>query len=91
MSGQISRQAAISSSVLAAAAGRAMRLQRIGMGVLERNVEIGQDQPLGHQRDQLAHMRVGVDVMQPHPGAQPPQIARQIGDMGAVAAISRHA
>ena len=57
--------------------------QRVGMGVLEGDVEIGQDQPLGHQRDQLAHMRVGVDVVQPHPGAEPAQFAGEVGDMGA--------
>ena len=31
-------------------------------------------------------MRLGIDVMQPHPGPEPAQIARQIGDMGAVTA-----
>ena len=41
-----------------------------------------------HQGDQVAHMRIGIDVMQPHPGTQTAQIAGQIGDMGAVAALS---
>ena len=61
--------------------------QRFGMGVLERDVEIGQDQPVGHQRHQIAHMRIGVDVMQPHPGPQPAQFARKVSDMGADLAV----
>ena len=56
------------------------------MRVLKRYIQIRQDQPLGHERDQIAHMRVGIDIMQPHPSAQRSQIARQISNMGAVAA-----
>ncbi len=89
MSGQMPRQAAISSSVFAAAAGRAMRRSDVGVGVLERDVEIGQDQALRHQRDQVAHMRIGIDVVQPHPGPEAAQIARQIGDVGAVPPVGR--
>ena len=68
MSGQVSRHAAISSSVRAAAAGHP--LERLGMRVLERNIQVRQHQTLGHQRHQLADMGVGIDVMQAHPGAQ---------------------
>ena len=67
--------------------GAGHAFEHIGMGVLKGNVEIGQDQPLGHQRDQMAHMRVGVDIMQPHPSAQLPQFAGQIGDMRAQIAL----
>ena len=60
------------------------------MGVLEGNVEVGQHQPLGHQRHQLAHMGVGVDIVEPHPSAQAAQLAGEIGDMGAhLAALPR--
>ena len=71
ISGQVSRHA----------------LQGLGVGVLEGDVQIGQDQPLGHQGDQVAHMGVGVDVMQTHPRPERAQITGQIGDMGAVAAL----
>ena len=59
------------------------------MCVLERNVEIGQDQPLAHQGNQVAHMWVGVNIMQPHPSAQLPQFAGQIGYMGADVSLCR--
>ena len=59
--------------------------------MLERNVEVGQDQPVGHQRNQLAHVGVGVDVVQAHPwlvvAAQAAKITREVGDVGAMAAI----
>ena len=38
------------------------------MGMLERNVQVRKDAALGHQRQHLVHVRVGVDVMQAHPG-----------------------
>ena len=41
-----------------------------GAGVLERDVEIGEQQPLGHQRDDLVDVRVGVDIVEPHPRAR---------------------
>jgi len=57
------------------------------MRVLEWNIEIGQHQAFGHERNEVAHMGVGVDVMQPHPSPKRTQITRQIGDMRAVAPI----
>ena len=63
--------------------GAGHAFEHIWMSVLKGNIEIGQDQPLSHQRDQMAHMRVRVDIMQPHPSAQLPQFAGQIGDMRA--------
>ena len=57
------------------------------MGVLEGDVEIGQHQTFGHQGHEVAHMRIGVDIVQPHPGAERAQIAGEVGDMGAVALV----
>ena len=57
-------------------------LEHVGAGVLERDVEIGQHLALGHQRDDLVHMRIGIDVMQPHPGAELAERARQIEEAG---------
>ena len=39
-------------------------------GMLERDVEIGRHQPLGHQRDDLADVRIGVDIVQTDPNAE---------------------
>ena len=57
--------------------------------MLKRDIEIGQDQALRHQGDQIANMRVGVDIMQPHPNAQLTQLLRQIGDMRADLPLGR--
>src|SRR5215831_1565531 len=46
--------------------------------MLKRDIEIGQHLTLCHQRDDLVHMRVGVDVMQPHPGAELAKCAGEI-------------
>ena len=46
--------------------------------MLERDVEIGQDLALGHQRDDLVDMRIGIDVVQPHPGAELAELAREV-------------
>jgi hypothetical protein len=51
--------------------------------VLERNIEIGRDQALGHQRNHLIDMGIGVDIMQPHPRTQFAEFARQISHMRA--------
>ncbi len=49
--------------------GRAAhRLSTFGAGVLEGDVEVGQHQPLGHQRDDLVDVRVGVDIVEADPG-----------------------
>ncbi len=66
--------------------------QRVRMAVLERDVEIGQDQPIGHQRDQLARMRIGIYIVQPHPQlaicAKRTKIAGQFGDRHLIAACA---
>ena len=50
--------------------------------MLEGNVEIGQEiaasSALGHEFDDLVDMRVGIDVVQSHPGAEAGEIARQV-------------
>ena len=56
------------------------------MGMLEGDVEVRQDAALGHQRDEVAHMRIGVDVMQADPCPEVAQVTGEVGDMGAVAA-----
>ena len=56
--------------------------EHVGARVLERDVEVGKDQTLGHQRDDVVHVRVGVDVVQSDPGAELAQLAREIGHMG---------
>src|SRR6516165_9178568 len=52
--------------------------QHGGCRMLKRDVEIGQHLALCHQRDDLVHMRVGVDVVQPHPGAELAKCAGEI-------------
>ena len=54
------------------------RLQHRGRSVLERHVDIGQHGAAVHQRDDLVDVRVGVDVVQPHPDAERRQLARQV-------------
>ena len=49
-----------------------------GAGVLERNVEVGQHLAVRHQRDHVVDMRVGIDVVQPHPDAELAQLARKV-------------
>ena len=77
-SGQCSRQRAMRSSVFSCAAGRFMRFSTSGRGVLERNVEIGQHRAVRHQRDHLVDVRIGIDVVQPHPDAERAELAREI-------------
>ncbi len=84
ISGQMARHAAISSSVLRGGGGAGHAAERVGVGVLEGDVEIGQHEAFGHQRDQVADMGVGVDVVEPHPGAERAEVAGEVGDMGAV-------
>ena len=47
------------------------------MGVLQRHVQVRQDQSLGHQRQHVVHRRIGIDVVQPDPGTVlPGQLAQ---------------
>ena len=47
--------------------------------MLEGDIQIRQDFALGHQRDDFIHMRVRVDIVQAHPGAQLAQLFAQLG------------
>ena len=46
--------------------------EHIRAGVLERDIEIGQNLALHHQRDDLVdiRIRIGIDIMQPHSGTE---------------------
>ena len=58
--------------------------------MLERDVEIGEDQPLGHQRDDLVDVRIGIDIVKPHPGAELAELAGEVGHVRAhLAALPR--
>ena len=51
--------------------------------MLERNIEVRQDLAIGHQRDDLINMRIGIDIMQPDPCAQTAQFTGKIEEFGA--------
>ena len=51
--------------------------------MLEGDVEVGEDQPVGHQRDDVVDVRIGIDVMKPDPGAELAQLAGEVGHVGA--------
>ena len=55
--------------------------------MLEGNVEIGQDLALGHQRNDLVDMRVGVDVVQPDPDAERAELAGEVDELRAHLAV----
>ncbi len=46
--------------------------------MLERNVEIGKNFSVSHQGNNVVDMRIGVNVVQPHPGAEVAQRRAQI-------------
>ena len=52
--------------------------QHVRAGVLKRHVEIGQHLAVRHQRDDLVDVRVGIDVVQPHPDAELAERASEI-------------
>ena len=80
-SGQISRQRAMRVERLFLRRRPLHALQHVGGGVLERDVEIGQHVAVRHQRDDVVDMRVGIDVVQPHPGAERAELAREIEEL----------
>ena len=51
------------------AAGRTLHATKhVGVSVLERHVQVGQDESLRHQRHDVVDVRIGVDIVQSHPG-----------------------
>ncbi len=69
-SGQTLRQRAMRSKRLFRRGRAAHGFEHGGRGVLEGDVEVGQDLALGHQRDDAIDVRIGIDVVQAHPGAE---------------------
>ena len=63
-------------------------LQHLGRGVLKRDVEIGQDLSVGHQRDDLVDVRIGIDVVQPHPDAEFAERAREVDEFRAYVSVA---
>ena len=55
--------------------------------MLERDVEIGKDLAVGHQRNDVVDMRVGIDVVHPHPHAELAERLREIEEFGAHLAV----
>src|SRR5258706_9828844 len=58
------------SEIVLAASVALHELQNPPARVLERNVDVGEDLPFRHQRDHVVHMRIGINVVEPHPYAQ---------------------
>ena len=68
--------------------GRALHgLEDFRARVLEGDIEIGQHLALGHQADDLVDMRVGVDILQPHPGAELAEFFGEVEEFGADLAV----
>src|ERR1019366_4132552 len=55
--------------------------------VLKGNIEIGQDLALDHEANDFIDMRVGVDILQPHPGAEFAELLCQIEKLRADLAV----
>ena len=70
MSGQIRRQAREALEHLLRARRPLHQLQDARARVLERHVEVGKDLALGHQRNDVVHVRIRIDVVQAHPDAE---------------------
>src|ERR1700722_6924654 len=54
------------------------RLQHRRRSMLKRHIDIGQHIAAVHERDRLVDMRVGVDILQPDPGAERTQFAGDV-------------
>jgi hypothetical protein len=63
--------------------GAAHRLEDGGAGVLEGDVEVGEDAALRHEGDDLVDVGVGVDVVEADPGAEGAQLAAEVEEAGA--------
>jgi hypothetical protein len=85
-SGQMSRQRARRSSVFSWCAGRRMAFRTAGEACWKGMSRIGQDLALGHQRQHMIDVRIGVDVVQAHPGAERAQRSSEVEEAGRRAA-----
>ncbi len=52
------------------AGGALHQLQDPRTGMLERHVEVGKDFAVSHQGNDVIDVRIGIDVMQAHPGSE---------------------
>ena len=89
MSGTKARQALQPLEHLRLVGGALHGLEHLGAGVLEGDVEVGEDRALGHQRDDAVDVRIGVDVMEADPGGvafRRAEIAHGGGEVGHVGA-----
>ena len=68
-------------------AGALHQFEDARAGVLQRDVEVGEDLAVAHQGDDVIHVRVRVDVVQAHPHAELGQLLAQ----GHHAGLDRHA
>jgi len=68
-------------------AGAFHRFEDGRRSVLEGNIEIGQHEAFGHQRDDIINMGVGIDVMEADPCAELAEFAGEIDEFGADLAI----
>ena len=50
--------------------------------MLEWHVEVGEHFAVRHQRDDVIDVRIGIDVMQPHPDAELAERAGEIDEFG---------
>jgi len=57
--------------------------QNLWAAVLKRNVEIRENDAVGHQGNKPVHMRIWIDIMQADPSAERAQFARQRFDISA--------
>ena len=78
-SGQISRQRAHALEIVLGARRALHRFEDARARVLERHVEVGQDLAFRHERDHFVDVRIGIDVVQPHPDAELAERARELG------------
>src|SRR5271170_5404840 len=63
-------------------AGAAHRLEHTRGGVLKGRVHIGEHRALRHQADDFVNVRIGIDILQPDPGAQRAEFASKIEEFG---------
>ena len=63
-------------------AGTLHHLENARAGVLQRDIEVGQNFAFRHQRDHIINVRIGIDVVQAHPDAKLSQFFAQANHAG---------